>query len=51
MKGVRVAADFGTKVDIGKGSVGGKLNFVEKMGAERSDKVVGVFVEISVFGE
>ena len=46
-----VAADFGAKVDVGKGSVGRKLDFVEEVGAERSDEVVGVFAEVGIFGE
>ena len=51
MKGVGVAADFGAKVDVGKGSVGRKLDFVEKVGAERSDEVVGVFAKVGVLWE
>ena len=51
MKGVGVAADFGTKVDVGKGSVGRKLDFVEKVGTEWSDEVVGVLAEVGVLGE
>ena len=46
-----VAADFGTKVDVGEGSVGRKLDFVEEMRTERSDKVVGVLAEVGIFGE
>ena len=48
---MRVAADFGTKVDIGEGSVGHKLDFVEEVGAERSDEVVRVFAEVGVLWE
>ena len=51
MKGVGVAADFGTKVDVGEWSVGRKLDFVEKVRAEGHDKVVGVFAEVGVFRE
>ena len=51
VKGVGVAANFGAKVDIGEWSVGRKLDFVEEMGAERSDKVVGVLAEVGVLGE
>ena len=51
MKGVRVAADFSTKIDVGKWSVGRKLDFVEEVGAEGSDEVVGVLAEVGVFGE
>ena len=46
-----VAANFGTKVDVGKGSVGCELDFVKKVGAERSDEVVGVFAKVGVLGE
>ena len=46
-----VAANFGAKVDVGEGSVGRKLDFVEKVGTEGSDEVVGVLAEIGVFGE
>ena len=51
VKGVGVAADFGAKVDVGEGSVGRKLDFVEEMGAEGSDEVVGVFAKVGVLGE
>ena len=51
MKGMGVAANFGAKVDVGKGSVGGELDFVEEVRTERSDKVVGVFAEVGVLGE
>ena len=46
-----VAADFGTKVDVGEWSVGRKLDFVEEVGAEGSDEVVGVLAEVGVLGE
>ena len=46
-----VAANFGAKVDVGKGSIGRELDFVKKVGAERSDEVVGVFAEVGVLGE
>ena len=36
---------------LGKGSVGRKLDFVEEVGAEGSDEVVGVLAEVGVFGE
>ena len=51
VKGVRMAADFGTKVDVGEGSVGRKLDFVEEVGAEGSDEVVGVLAEVGVLWE
>ena len=43
-----MATDFGTKVDVREWSVGRKLDFVEEMGAEGSDKVVGVLVEVGI---
>ena len=46
-----VAADFGTKVDVGEWSVGRKLDFVEEVGAERGNKVVGVLAEVGVLWE
>ena len=46
-----MAADFGTKVDVGQWSVGRELDFVEEMGAEGSDEVVGVFAEVGVLWE
>ena len=46
-----MAADFGTKVDVGEWSVGRKLDFVEEVGAEGSDEVVGVLAEVGVLGE
>ena len=51
MKRVGVAADFGTKVDIGEWSVGCKLDFVEEVGAEGSDKVVRVLAKVGVLWE
>ena len=48
---MRVAADFGAKVDVGEWSVGRELDFVEKMGSEGSDKVVGVLAEVGVLWE
>ena len=51
MKRVGVAADFGAKVDVGEWSVGRKLDFVEEVGSERSDKVVGVLAKVGVLWE
>ena len=51
MKRVGVAADFSAKINVGEGSVGRKLDLVEKVGAEGSDKVVGVLAEVGVFRE
>ena len=46
-----VAADFGAKVDVGEWSVGCKLDFVEEVGAEGGDEVVGVLIKVGVLGE
>ena len=46
-----VAADFGAKVDVGKGSIGCELDFVEEMGSEGGNEVVRVFAEVGVFWE
>ena len=46
-----VLANFSTKINIGERSVGRKLDVMKKVGAEGSDKVVGVFTEVGVFGE
>ena len=46
-----VAADFGTKVDIGQWSVGRELDFVKEVGTERSDEVVGMFAKVGVLWE
>ena len=46
-----VAADFGTKIDVGEWSVGRELDFVKEVRAEGSDKVVGVLAKVGVFRE
>ena len=51
MKGMGVAANFGAKVDVGQWSIGHKLDFVEEVGAEGSDKVVRVLTEVSILWE
>ena len=51
MKGVGVAANFGTKVDVGQWSVGRELDFVKEVGAEGSDEVVGMLAEVGVLRE
>ena len=51
MKGMGMAADFSAEVDVGEGSVGCKLDFVEEVGSEGSDKVVGVLVEVGILRE
>ena len=48
MKGMGVAANFGAKVDVGKGSIGDELDFVEEVGSEGGDEVVGVLAEVGV---
>ena len=42
--------NFGAEVDVGKGAVGGKLNVMVGEGAEGSDEVSGVVVELGVTG-
>ena len=51
MKRRRVMPNFGTKVDIGKGTVGGELNVMIGKGVEGSDKVGGVVVKLGVLGD
>ena len=46
-----VSADFSAKINVGEGSVGRKLNFVKKVGAEGSDEVVGVLAKVGVLRE
>ena len=43
--------NFGTEVDVGKGTVGGELNVMVSEGAEGSDEVSGVVVEPGVAGD
>ena len=51
MKGVGVAADFGTKVDVGEWSVGCELDFVEEVGLEGGNEVVRVLAEVGILWE
>ena len=51
MKRMGVVANFCAKIDVGEWSVGRKLDFMEEVGAEGSDEVVGVFAEVGVLGE
>ena len=51
MQGMGVAADFGAKVDVGKRSVGCKLDFVEEVGVEGGNEVVGVLAEVGILWE
>ena len=46
-----VTANFGAKVDIGKRSVSCELDFVEEMGSEGGNEVVGVLTEVGVLWE
>ena len=50
VEGRGVSSYFGTKVDVGEGSVGSELDVVVNEGAERSDKEVGVIVELCIAG-
>ena len=43
--------NFGAKVDVGKGTVGGELDVMVREGPERGDKVGGVVVEFGVAGD
>ena len=43
--------NFGAKMDIGKGTIGSKLDVMVGEGAEGSDEVGGVVVEFSVAGD
>ena len=51
MKGMGVTANFGAKIDVGKGPFGCKLDFVEEMGSEGGNKVVRVFAEVGILWE
>ena len=50
IEGRGVSSYFGTKVDVGEGAVGSKLDAVIDEGMEGSDKEVGVIVELRVSG-
>jgi hypothetical protein len=45
MKGWGVVTKFGTEVDIGERPVGGKLDIIELVGVEESDKIGGVVIK------
>ena len=51
MKRRGMAPNFGTEVDVGKGTVGGELDVMIGEGAEGSDKVGGVVVEFGITGD
>ena len=43
--------NFGAEVDVGKGTIGSKLNVVVSEGTKGSDEVGGVVVKLSVAGD
>ena len=43
--------NFGTEVDVWKGTIGSELNVVVGKGAEGSDEVSGVVVEFGIVGD
>ena len=51
MKRRRVAPNFGAEVDVGKGAVGSELDVMIGKGAEGSDEVRGVVVELGIAGD
>ena len=51
MKRRRVTPNFGAKVDVGKGTVGSKLDVMVRKGLEGGDEVGGVVVEFGVTGD
>ena len=50
VEGMGVTTDFCAEMDVGEGTVGSDLDSVEYMGAEWSNKEVGVVVEVSIAG-
>ena len=48
IEGRGVLSYFGTKMDVGEGAVGSKLNAVVDKGAEGSDKQIGVIIKLCV---
>ena len=48
VEGRGVSSYFGTKMDVGEGAVGSKLNVVVDEGVEGSDKEIRVIVELCV---
>ena len=51
MKRRRVTPNFGAEVDVGKGTVGGELDVVIGEGAEGSDEICRVVVELGIAGD
>ena len=47
----RVTPNFGTEVDVGKGTVGGELDVMIREGPEGGDEVSRVVVELGVAGD
>ena len=43
--------NFGAEVDVGKGTVGRELDVMVGEGAEGSDEVCGVVVELGITGD
>ena len=43
--------NFGAEVDVGKGAVGSELDVMISEGAEGSDEVGGVVVELGITGD
>ena len=43
--------NFGAEMNVGKGTVGGELDVMIGKGAEGSDEVSGVVVELGVAGD
>ena len=46
-----MAPNFGAEVDVGKGTVGRELDMMVGEGAEGSDEVRGVVVELGIAGD
>ena len=46
-----MAPNFGAKVDVGKGTVGGKLDVMVGKGAEGSNEVGRVVVKLGIAGD
>ena len=51
MKRRQVTSNFGAEVDVGKGTVGGKLDVMIGEGPEGGDEVGGMVVELGVAGD
>ena len=51
MKRRGVTPNFGAKVNVGKGTVGGKLNVMVSEGTEGGDEIRGVVIELGIAGD